>query len=163
MTDTLPALASADELVRRLSREFNDVELERAEAVLEDASDFVREESRKDWLKRDDDGVIVEPYENDAPHIVRKITLRVAERAIRNPEGFSSESAGDYSYQRNGATGEGGLYLTERELKILLRAGGQTGLWTQPTERGETWDNTVWVDDQFGYEPIPIGIYSDGT
>lgn len=159
--DLLPALASADDLVRRLSREFNDVELERAEAVLEDVSEFVREESRRDWLKRDADAVIIEPYVNDAPRIVRTIALRVAERAIRNPEGLSSESTGDYSYQRNGATGEGGIYLTERELKILLRAGGNTGVWTQPITRGETYYTTEWVNDQYGYEPIPYAVRYD--
>lgn len=159
--DLLPALASADDLVRRLSREFNDVELERAEAVLEDASDFVREESRRDWLKRDTTGAVVVPYENVAPRIVRTITLRVAERAIRNPEGFSSESAGDYSYQRNGATGEGGLYLTERELKILLRAGGSSGVWTQPITRGEPYDSTVWLEDSFGFELFPADVRYD--
>lgn len=162
MMDALPALASADDLLRRLSREeFADLELERVEAVLEDVSEFVREESRKDWLKRDSAGVIVEPYEVDAPRIVSTITLRVAERAIRNPEGFSSESAGDYSYQRNGATGEGGIYLTQREIDVLRRAGGRTGLWTQPVTRGEDWYSTEWVNDQFGYEPIPWSVVHD--
>lgn len=160
--DALPALAAVEDLLLRLARdEFADLEEVRAAAVLEDVSEFVREESRKDWLTRDADGVVVEPFEVDAPRIVRTITLRCAERAIRNPEGFSSESAGDYSYQRNGATGEGGIYLTERELKILLRAGGNTGLWTQPITRDESWYCTEWVNDQYGYEPIPYAVRYD--
>jgi hypothetical protein len=153
--DTLPRLASADDLAERLGREFDDDELVRVEAVLDDASDLVREESRREWVSETDPTVVT------APRIVRMITLRCAERAIRNPEGFSSESAGDYSYQRNGATGEGGLYLTDRELKLLRRAGGRTGLWTQPVTRGEAWCRTEWANDQYGCEPLPIGIRYD--
>lgn len=153
--DTLPRLASAEELARRLGRELDDAELDRVEAVLDDVSEFVREESRNTWVSLTNPSVVT------APRIVRVITLRCAERAIRNPEGFSSESAGDYSYQRNGAVGEGGLYLTEREIALLRRAGGRTGLWTQQVTRGESWCATEWVDDQFGCEPFPIGVNYD--
>lgn len=156
-----PVLASADELMRRLSREFDDLELDRAEAILEDVSEFIRFESGKLWLKVDSNGVVLEPFALDVPGIVRTLTLRVAERAVRNPEGFSSESAGDYSYQRNGATGEGGIYLTERELAMLRRAGGRTGLWTQSTTRFNVDDGVAWFDTMPGTEPMPLDTYLD--
>lgn len=150
--DTLPPLAEVDDLLLRLGREaFGDLEEARAEAVLNDASEFVREESGSLWLDP------LDLTKVKAPRIVQVITVRVAERATRNPEGFSSESAGDYSYQRNGAVGEGGLYLTERELKMLRKAGGKTGMWNQQITRGEEWDETEWVPDQYGCDPIPMG------
>lgn len=154
----LPALAEIGDLELRLMREFVDPEDVRVEQVLNDASDLVRDESGKDWLDPDDPTKLVSPL----PRIVRLITLRVAERAVRNPEGFSSESAGDYSYQRNGAVGEGGLYLTAREIAQLRRAGGKSGLWTQQVTRGDLHaQNTRWMEDSFGFELFPVDVLDD--
>lgn len=159
---TPPSLASADDLLARLAfEEFEDLEYVRAESVLEDVSEFVRFESGRDWLRLDSAGAVIEPYELDAPRIVRTITLRVAVRAVLNPQGLSSESTGDYSYQRNGATGEGGIYLTERELSMLRRAGGRIGLWTQPLTRNEPIDTVVWFNTMPGSEMIPLDTYID--
>jgi len=121
-----------------------------AESVLDEASTIVREESGKSWLSSDGASIV-------APDIVRVITLRVAERAIRNPDGLSSETAGDYSYQRNGVGADGGLFLTPWEISVLRKATGRNGLWTQPLTRGEEYYNTEWVMDQFGSEPFPMG------
>jgi hypothetical protein len=79
-------------------------------------------------------------------------------RAFRNPDGFSAESDGDYSYQRTGV--EPGIYLTPGEEKAIRRALGRGGLWTQPTERGDMClHDTVWVNDQYGCDPIPYDVY----
>lgn len=122
-----------------------------------DASDLVRFESRKDWLDPDD------PTQIKAPGIVLLIARRCAERAVRNPEGFSAETAADYSYQRNGSVGEGGLFLTEREIADLRRAGGGFGgLWTQPITRGDDFCETIFVYDQYGCDPIPYATAWDG-
>lgn len=130
---------------------FAGVELARVEGVCEDASVLVRFVSGQAWLDPDDESQV------KAPEIVTLIARRCAERAVRNPEGFSSESAADYSYQRNGAVGEGGLYLTEQEVKDLQNASGsgKTGLWTQGTYRGDL-DGCVreWVWTVPGTEPI---------
>lgn len=139
-------------------RSFEEPELSRVQAVLDAASDEVRDASGRDWLDPNNSSMLVDPL----PRIVRLITLRCAERAIRNPEGFSSESAGDYSYQRNGATGEGGLYLTEREIKQLRRAGGRSGLWTQQVTRGDiSAQGTRWMEDSFGLELFPVDAIDD--
>lgn len=153
---SLPPLASVDDLIARLGSEITvEADVTRAEAAIEDVSAFIREEAHATWVSPDD------PNVSAAPAIIRTIALRVAERSYRNPEGFSSESAADYSYQRNGSTGEGGLYFTERELKQIRRAAGRSGLWAQPTTRGEHWFDTVYVNDQFGYEPIAWAAYPE--
>lgn len=134
---------------------FAGTELARVQDVCEDASVLVRFASGNTWLDPDDPELI------KAPEIVTLIARRCAERAVRNPEGLSSESAADYSYQRNGMIGEGGLFLTEQEVNDLqsLSESGKTGLWTQGTYRGDLWDFCQeWVHDQYGCDPI---LYAD--
>lgn len=153
----LPPLADVEDLIARLGSEIvGDPDQARAEAALEDVSAFIREEAHKTWLDPDDATVAIPPA------IIRTIALRVAERSYRNPEGFSSESAADYSYQRNGATGEGGLYFTERELKQIRRAAGRSGMWTQKVTRGDLeCQGTRWLEDSFGFELFPVDAVED--
>jgi hypothetical protein len=92
---------------------------------------------------------------------VRAVVLRAAERAMRNPGGFSSESSGDYSYQRTGV--QPGVYLTDGELRILRRATGRRGLWTQPVTRDDTFADTVFLEDSFGCELFPVDVYVEDS
>lgn len=155
--EALPPLADVEDLIARLGSDISgDPDQARADAAIEDVSAFIREEAHKTWLDPDD-ATVANP-----PAIIRTITLRVAERTYRNPEGFSSESAADYSYQRNGATGEGGLYFTERELKQIRRAAGRSGLWAQQTYRGDLeCQGTRWLEDSFGLELFPADSVED--
>jgi hypothetical protein len=146
-------LATIPELEARLGRVLTGAELERAEALLDDASALVRDVAGKTWI--DPDTGLLEPV----PGSIRWVVLRAAERAIRNPQGFSSESAGDYSYQRTGV--EPGVYLTEGEEKAIRKATGKKGLWTQPVTRGDEYLHTVWGEDQFGAELFPLDVYRD--
>lgn len=157
MASPYPPLVTPEEIRRRLQRPvaFAGIELNRVTDVCEDASVLVRFASGSTWLDPDDPALI------KAPEIVLLIARRCAERAVRNPEGFSSESAADYSYQRNGAVGEGGTFLTEREVKDLQQASGsgKSALWTQGTYRGDLCERTgVLIDDQYGCDPI---LYAD--
>jgi len=156
MTSPYPNLVTPAQIQARLQRPtpYAGTELARVEAVCEDASVLVRFESGQTWLDPDD------PTLAKAPEIVFMIARRCAERAVRNPEGFSSESAADYSYQRNGTLGEGGLFLTDREIADLKQASGKlNGLWVQSTERGDLCDyNGLFLYDQYGCDPI---LYAD--
>lgn len=146
-------LADVPDLEARLGREFDETETTRAAALLDDASALVRDVAGKTWIDPETG------ERQPVPGSIRWVVLRAAERAVRNPDGFSSESAGDYSYQRTGV--EPGIYLTEGEEKAIRRAIGKTRLWTQPTTRGELW-TTVWYHDSFGLEPLPLDtIYPD--
>lgn len=148
----LPPLAIVRDLEDRMRRTFDtDEDLSWAESVLNEASTLVRAESGKDWLDPDDATSVL------APDIVKTITVRVAQRAIQNPDGYSSESAGDYSYQRNGVGGDGSLFLTEWEKEMLGKVAGKSKLWTQPLTRGENYYCTEWLMDSFGTEPFPMG------
>jgi hypothetical protein len=146
-------LATVPELEARLGRELEATELERANALLDDASALVRDVAGRTWIDPDTGQL------DAVPGSIRWVVLRAAERAMRNPQGFSSESAGDYSYQRTGV--EPGVYLTEGEERAIRRALGKTGLWTQPVTRGDAHLHTVWGEDQFGAELFPLDVYRD--
>jgi hypothetical protein len=148
----MPPLAGVHDLEYRLGRPFREDELPRVKAVLEDASALVRDVAYRDWIDPTS-GTLT-----GVPNSVRAVTLKIAERAIRNPGGFSAESAGDYSFQRNGAAD--GVYLSDREEQIIRRAIGKTGLWTQPVERGDMHAmNTIWAEDNYGTELFPLDTY----
>lgn len=55
-----------------------------------------------------------------APTRVKAITLEVAARAYRNPNGYSSETVDDYTYRRDADTRQAGVYLTAGERSELL-------------------------------------------
>lgn len=59
------------------------------------------------------------------PGTVGDVVVDMVVRLLRNPEGLSSESAGDYSYQRNQATGEGRLFMRPDEIVRLRGYSGQ--------------------------------------
>ncbi len=136
-----------------MGREFDDDERVRVLALLDDASALVRDEAATTWIDPITALLVA------VPGSVRAVVLRAVERAVRNPQGFSAESAGDYSYQRTNV--EPGVYLTDGERQIIRRAIGRTGLWTQPVTRGDEYLATVWAEDQFGCELFPLDVYRD--
>lgn len=147
-------LASVADLEVRMGRVFEGAEAARVVALLVDASDLVRDVAGgKTWIDPETDAL------QKVPGTVRWAVLRAVDRAVRNPEGFSAESAGDYSYQRTGV--QPGIYLTEGEERAIRRALGKTGLWNQPVTRNEEVFQTVWLNDQFGTEPIPYDVYRE--
>lgn len=61
------------------------------------------------------------------PTRVTTITLEVAARAWRNPQGYSSETIDDYTYRRDADTRQAGVYLTDTEAAELRRLVGKGG------------------------------------
>lgn len=140
-------LATLEDVEQRLGGVTLDHDAQaRVEALLDDASELVRLEAGTTW----EAPAVV-------PGAVKAVVLRMVDRAYRNPEGFSAESDGDYSYQRTQV--QPGVYLTDAELRIIRRAMGRTGLWTQPLTRNECVADTVWMEDSFGCELFPVDVY----
>lgn len=144
-------LADITDLEDRLGRIFTGEETTRVVALLDDASALVRDEAGLTWIDPATNLLTV------VPGSIRAVVLRAAERAVRNPDGFSAESAGDYSYQRTNV--EPGVYLTDAERRIVRKALGRSSLWTQPVTRGDEYSQTVWGEDQFGCELFPLDVY----
>jgi hypothetical protein len=151
----LPALATLDELEARLGVDpgsLSGPDRTRAQAALDDASALVREESRRDWV--DTDGAITAP-----PSLIR-VTLGAALRTFRNPDGEISQTAGPFS--RTVKAADVGVYLTPAEVEIVRRYRQEsTGLWTLRTTRGDDYDSTLYLDDQYGLELFPVGYDKD--
>lgn len=150
----VPLVALSD-VEARLGTTYPTGEVARPLAVIDDASALVRAEAGRTWVDP------VTAVLLDVPPAIKAVTLRVAIRAIENPEGFTAESGGDYSYSRKGV--EDGVYLTDREARMIRKVVGKSGLWTQQVERGDLYAmNTGWVNDQYGTEPFPLDVYLDG-
>lgn len=148
----LPALATVDDLEARLGLDADTLagpERARAQAALDDASALVREETGQDW---------VDPVTTDitAPAPLVRVVLGASLRNFRNPDSEISQTIGPFSRTLKAA--EVGVYLTPAELAIVRRYRKEsTGLWTLRTTRGEDWDSTLYVEDDFGCELFPIG------
>jgi hypothetical protein len=111
---SLPPLASVAALETRLGKSLSGAALARAEAALGDASALVRGISGRDWV--DTDGTTI-----TAPAEAVLVTVTAALREVRNPEGFVSETLGDYNYRRPEQSNMG-VYLTKDERRMVRYA-----------------------------------------
>lgn len=124
------------------------VDLAKAEADLEDASNLVRAETGKSWLN--EQGLPV------APGPVETVVLKAALRCYRNPDEFSSEAEDGYTWRREPDSVT--PYLNQAEKDLLEKyAASSTGLYTLPTTRLGP-DERVLLVDQYGGDPI---LYDD--
>jgi hypothetical protein len=85
------------------------------------------------------------------PPLVVTVVCQAAGRVVRNPEGYSSETVGEYSYRYDGANA---VYLTEAELRLLRRFAGRAGLQSTRTPYS--------AGDHPGPDRVAV-YYSDGT
>lgn len=146
---TLPAFADTEDLRVRLPAGL-DVDLQRTQAALDDASALIHAASAEVWVEG---GALVD----DVPPIALMICCKAAIRAIVNPSGITQEATGPFS-----AT-FGDVYLTSKETGLIKQAaGGTSGLWTLSTTRSDPYtgdlqdvDGTLYVD-VVGGEPIPL-------
>lgn len=143
----LPLLATVNAFAGFLGASFTSEEELRAEAVLRSASSLVRDEARKTW--------VIDDVLTDVSETAYTIVLEVARRAWENPNGLTSEQYPEYTWRGTDRV-EPGVYLTEGEKKRLQRLRGSSGLWVQQTTRRDPRCEGVFVDDQFGCDPILI-------
>jgi GH24 family phage-related lysozyme (muramidase) len=148
----LPPLASLDQLEIRLGDTLEGADAARAEGNLEDASALVRATARDDFVDEDEQLV-------DVPDIITSVTLSVAARAYRNPDGVRSEGIGDYqvTYAGFGA----GIYLTEAEQDLVKQASRRLGVWSLATTRGELETGTIWIPVEGDVDPFPMLAVGD--
>lgn len=84
---SLPALAAVADLEVRLGKSCDGP---RAQAALDDASALIRAEAGKTWV--DDDGNL-----DGVPDIIATLAMKVARRALMNPDEYTSETVGPFS------------------------------------------------------------------
>lgn len=152
----LPPFAIVEALLARLAKpDLPAVDAARAPVVLDDVSAEVRLETGRTWC--DDAGELLP----DLPPMLAVVTLRAAERAMRNPSTLHSESLGEYRRTFADQQQPAGVYLTEGERDLLGRIPGATGpaagIVSVPIERDVIVSDTWYVSDQYGGDRIPWG------
>lgn len=122
--DELPPLASVDDLSRKLGYFPEESELDRAEHLLNEASELIRDKAEKTWVNASTGAL------ESVPRRVRLICVAAAFRAFTNPEGLSQKSIGDSSKSYDRTEREGGedVYLTEDETDTVRKAAGLSSL-----------------------------------
>lgn len=76
--------------------------------------------------------------------LVVQVQVAMVLRVLKNPDGLKSETLGAYSLTREDGQPDG-LFVTDEELDLLRDTTTSRGLWTQPTTRYSTADETAWV------------------
>lgn len=148
----LPPLATLEALSERLGIDL-DVETPdgaRAASALDDASALVRAESGREWLAENGDleGV---------PDIIQSVTLAVAYRAFRNPDGTTQTSIGDVSvsFTREGVAGA--IFLTKAEARAVRKAAGRSSLTSIVLESAQPLSAADPYYAPAQGDPIPLG------
>lgn len=118
--DEVPPLASFALFVRKLGYTPEDTERGRAEDLLDDASELIRDVAGVTWLTTGTNALA------DVPRRVARICVEAAYRAFSNPEGLTQRTIGDSSkaWDRSGREGGEIVYLTTEEEKAVRKAGG---------------------------------------
>jgi hypothetical protein len=119
-TDYVPPLASFGDLVKKLGYTPVDGERDRAEYLLDEASELIRDVAGVTWL-------VTGTHElDDVPRRVARICVASAFRAFSNPEALTQRSIGDSSksFDRTGLHGGETVYLTPAEEKDVIKAAG---------------------------------------
>lgn len=122
--DELPPLVDFSRLVAKIGYEPQETERDRAEELLDEASELVRDVAGKTWADSAT-GVV-----SDVPRRVRAIVIDATYRAFTNPEGLSQRSVGDSSksFDRSGREGGEIVYLTDDEERAIRKAAGSSSM-----------------------------------
>jgi hypothetical protein len=145
-----PPLAAVPALIDRLARLLTAAEEVRAAALLDDVSTEVRAVTGRTWTRPDGE---LDPAR---PGVLAVVTLRAAERAMRNPDGLSGETVGQYTRRFGDTTGGAGSYLTDAERRMLTAAtGGGAALVSVPTVRDTGPGAVLWKTTVDGGDAIP--------
>src|SRR5690606_25606076 len=121
-------LVAVEDLMARLGVQLSPAspDYTRAEAALADASALVRSVAEQDWA--DEDGELdFGDLGSREVAALQSVTLSVAYRAYRNPDGAAQSSIGDVSVSF-GNRGEGSVYLTPSERAQVKRAAGASSV-----------------------------------
>lgn len=150
------SLASLAELSARLGVTLDPQSSDgiRAQAALDDASALIRLEAGLDWVIEDSGDGELDPA---MPEVIRAITLAVAARGYRNPDGKTQTSVGDVSISY-GRSGEGAIFLTRSETRAVNKAAGGGGSTSVGLEVGTpTLGDPYYTPVVGGGDMIPIG------
>lgn len=99
-----------------------------------------------------------EPVSQALQSVLVQIVARMWRAGVAaevNPGAFQSETTGPHTFQDT-HSGSAGLGLTNREIRALKKAAGVTGLWVQPTKRGDHLETAPAYDDELVDTTDPV-------
>ncbi|HET7664600.1 MAG TPA: hypothetical protein VFK56_00645 [Mycobacterium sp.] len=116
------ALISIDQLNDRLGRTLTGDEETQASAFIDDASALVLQiaDLTTDWT------------DVTLPAAVVPVVTSMVRRAIDNPDGLIAEQIGEYRWQAD--SGQGTIYATRGEVRIIRKAASRLGAGTAQLE-----------------------------
>ncbi len=120
----LPPLATFDRFARKLGYTPTETERDRAEALLGEASELIRDVAGKTWTNETTGAL------EGVPVRVANICVAAAFRAFGNPEALTQRSIGDSSKSYDRSKREGGedVYLTAAEERSIRRTDEGAGM-----------------------------------
>lgn len=125
----------------------------RAAAALADASALIRAVAGITWADEHDELL-------DVPDIINQITLGVALRVFRNPDGYSQATAGDVSVSfAKAGSGGTGVYLTKEERRLVRQAANNRLTSVQLDAGYPNRLQTYLAPVQGSSKPIPLGPF----
>lgn len=139
------AYAQTSDVQARLGRPLSEDETSQAAALLDDAEILI-----KARISDLDDKVTAGDI---AEASVVMVESNAVVRLLRNPDGFISESDGDYSYQKSGRLATGALEILEHEWALL---GASSGIFliNLKVKTPFEYANYTPADPQFYYDPM---------
>lgn len=143
----LPLLAGVDDLRIWMGIEIPVSSTPRAAAILAAASTVVRRETLSLWV--DEEGELDPGTDELRWEAVQQVTVRVAERVYKNPDGNKQESTGPFSRSVE-AWASLGCVLSDDEKKLLTGSGPVSGISVLTLTRGEL--ETPRVRDYYSHD-----------
>lgn len=117
------SLALLSDVQKRLGRPLTADEQPQVETLLEDAEIEIKERIPDLETKATDEDYLKKVIKVEASAVVR---------LIRNPDGYTSETDGDYTYQINYRLASGELTITPKEWTLLGLSSGAFSINTTP-------------------------------
>lgn len=141
------AFVSSDDLAVWMGTTFSSDDDERATALLDALEGDAVDIGDSTWT------------DTTVPARVQTIIKNAARRAFANPDGFTSETIGSYTYRREAAGVVGTGFFTPFEVRVLRRLGGRVGIDSLEMVRhynNGTSDNVFYAPVQDSNEPVPL-------
>lgn len=127
---------------------------ERVEALLEDASAFIRGEAgggNADWASDD----------AEVPPIIRAVCIQVAYRAWVNPDSIAREQLGEMSRTYRGNDQSDAMWLTANERRMIRKAANGSTVRSVPVETPYSGPVSDGPPD-FTWRDLHAGLWANG-
>lgn len=134
----MTSLVTPGFVTTRLGETVTSTELTQIAAFIEDASGMVLDVGNPDWDPDDND--------NLPPAAVKSVVFQMVRRALKNPDGFQTESIGDYRYGRDESVAVGGVMMTKDEYNTVRRAAAKSNVSTVGVRRPNAYERQ-WISD----------------